>query len=87
MALTDAAAAAAAKSLQSRQTLCDPRAAAHQAPPSMGFARQEYWSRVPLLSPDVASGDANNTTILRNSLEVSYKTLHRYLAYEQKFHF
>ena len=36
---------------------------------------------------DVASGDANNTTILRNSLEVSYKTLHRYLAYEQKFHF
>jgi len=25
---------------------------AFQAPPSMGFSRQEYWNRVPLLSPD-----------------------------------
>ena len=25
--------------------------AAHQAPPSMGFSRQEYWSGVPLSSP------------------------------------
>ena len=25
--------------------------AAYQAPPSMGFSRQEYWSRVTLLSP------------------------------------
>ena len=28
-----------------------PRAAAHQAPPSMGFSRQKYWSGVPLPSP------------------------------------
>ena len=94
-----AAAAAAAKSLQSRLTLCDPIdnsppgssvpgileartlgwvavsfsnswkwkvkvkvlshvrlvvtpwTAAHQAPPSMGFPRQEYWSGLPLPSP------------------------------------
>ena len=26
--------------------------AAHQAPPSMGFARQQYWSGVPLPSPN-----------------------------------
>ena len=26
--------------------------AAYQAPPSMGFSRQEYWNGVPLLSPD-----------------------------------
>ena len=26
--------------------------AAHQAPPSMGFSRQEYWSGLPLPSPD-----------------------------------
>ena len=26
--------------------------AAYQAPPSMGFSRQEYWSGVPLPSPD-----------------------------------
>ena len=87
-------AAAAAKSLQSRPTLCDPIdgsppgspvpeilqartlewvaisfsnawkwkvkgksllatpwTAAHQATPSMGFSRQEYWSGVPLPSP------------------------------------
>ena len=25
--------------------------AAHQAPPSMGFSRREYWSGVPLPSP------------------------------------
>ena len=91
--------AAAAKSLQSRPTLCDPRdgsplgspvpgilqarklewvaisfsnawkwkvkgkslirvrllatswTAAHQAPPSKGFSRQEYWSGVSLPSP------------------------------------
>ena len=93
-------AAAAAKSLQSCSTLCDPRdgsppgspvpgilqvrtpewvaislsnawkwklkvksfsrvrlfsttwTAAHQAPPSMGFSRQEYWSGLPLASPN-----------------------------------
>ena len=95
-----AAAAAAAKSLQSCPTLCDPIdgsppgspvpgilqartlewvaisfsnawkwkvkvkslsvrlletpwTAAHQAPPSMGFSRREYWSGVPLPSPKV----------------------------------
>ena len=25
---------------------------AHQAPPSMGFSRQEYWSGLPFPSPD-----------------------------------
>ena len=28
-----------------------PRTVAYQAPPSMGFPRQEYWSEVPLPSP------------------------------------
>ena len=28
-----------------------PWTAAYQAPPSMGFSRQEYWSGVPLPSP------------------------------------
>ena len=31
--------------------LATPRTAAYQAPPSMGFSRQEYWSGVPLPSP------------------------------------
>ena len=31
--------------------------AAYQAPPSMGFARQEYWSGLPLPSPDIYLGE------------------------------
>ena len=34
---------------QSCPTLCDPMD--HQAPPSMGFSRQEYWSALPFPSP------------------------------------
>ena len=36
---------------QSCPTRSDPWTAAYQAPPSMGFSRQEYWSGVPLPSP------------------------------------
>ena len=43
---------AAAQSL-SRVRLCaTPWTAAYQAPPSMGFSRQEYWSGMPLPSMD-----------------------------------
>ena len=44
-------AAAAAKSLSRVWPCATPWTAAHQAPPSMGFSRQEYWSGVPLPSP------------------------------------
>ena len=37
--------------IQSCPTLATPWTAAFQAPPSMGFSRQEYWSGVPLPSP------------------------------------
>ena len=37
--------------LLSRVQLCDPWTVAYQAPPSMGFSRQEYWSGLPLPSP------------------------------------
>ena len=39
------------KSLSRVQLLATPWTAAHQAPPSMGFSRQEYWSGVTLPSP------------------------------------
>jgi len=39
------------KSLSHVLLLVTPWTAAHQAPPSMGFSRQEYWSGVPLPSP------------------------------------
>ena len=39
------------KSLSRVRLLATPGTAAyHQAPPSMGFSRQEYWSGVPLIS-------------------------------------
>ena len=38
------------KSLSHVLLLATPWIAAHQAPPSMGFSRQEYWSGVPLPS-------------------------------------
>ena len=39
------------KSLSCVRVLATPWTAAHQAPPSMGFSRQEYWSRLPFPSP------------------------------------
>ena len=38
------------KSLSCIRLLATPWSAAYQAPPSMGFSRQEYWSGVPLPS-------------------------------------
>ena len=43
------------KSLSRARPLATPWTAAHQAPPSMGFSRQEYWSGVPLPSPRMTS--------------------------------
>ena len=49
---TAAAAAAAAKSLQSCPTLCNPRdGSPPSSPPSLGFSRQEHWSGFPFPSP------------------------------------
>ena len=39
------------KSLSHFRLLATPWTAAYQAPPPMGFSRQEYWSGVPLPSP------------------------------------
>ena len=41
------------KSLSHVWLFVTPWTAAHQAPPSMGFSRQEYWSGVPLPSPSL----------------------------------
>ena len=40
------------KSLSRVRLLVTPWPAAYQAPPSMGFSRQEYWSGMPLLCSD-----------------------------------
>ena len=43
--------AAAAKSLQSCPTLCDPIDGSPPGSPSLGFFRQEHWSGLPFPSP------------------------------------
>ena len=51
------------KSLSHVRLFVTPWTAAHQAPPSMGFSRQEYWSGVPLPSPHLL---ANNIYLYPN---------------------
>ena len=50
---------------QSCPTLATPWTTAYQAPPSMGFSRQEYWSGLPLPSP---TQGLKNTQILSSEL-------------------
>ena len=45
------------KSLSCVRLLETPWTVAYQAPPSMGFSRQEYWSGVPLPSPVLDTGN------------------------------
>ena len=40
------------KSLNRVRLLVTPWTVAYQAPPSVGFSRQEYWSGLPFLSPE-----------------------------------
>ena len=49
------------KSLSRVRLLATPWTAAYQAPPSMGFSRQDYWSGVPLPSPLSLLGCRNTT--------------------------
>ena len=46
------------KSLSRVRLFTTPWTAAYQAPPPMGFSRQEYWSGVPLPSPNMIHSDA-----------------------------
>ena len=55
-----------------------PWTAAHQAPPSMGFSRQEYWSGVPLPSLSIYSA----ANIKRNYVPLS--TLFSCFGYKVK---
>ena len=52
------------KSLSRVRLLATPWTAADQAPPSMGFSRQEYWSGVPSPSPDLRPSHLTKVTWL-----------------------
>ena len=56
------------KSLSRVQLLATPWTAAQQAPLSMGFSRQEYWSGVPLPSPSSYVSLPNSWKYLFNGL-------------------
>ena len=55
------------KLLSRLQLFAIPWTAAHQAPPSMGFSRQEYWSGVPLPSPEDRIGRCISNQYLSHS--------------------
>ena len=54
-------------------TLATPWTAAYQAPPSMGFSRQEYWSGEPLPSPIYS---LNNFQIHHAAVLTSCRVMH-----------
>ena len=58
------------KSLSHVWPSATPWTAAFQAPPSMGFSRQGYWSRVPLPSPSIYS---KAVKMRNNDLEIQKK--------------
>ena len=51
------------KSLSRVWLLATPWTAAHQAPLSMGFSRQKYWSGVPLPSPILHTSHLSNVSV------------------------
>ena len=59
------------KSLSRIRLFATPWTVAHQAPPSMGFSRQEYWSGVPFPFP----GDLPNPGIEPGSPALQADTL------------
>ena len=61
------------KSLSRVRLFVTPCTVAYQAPPSMGFSRQEYWNGLPFPSP----GDLPNPGIEPRSPELCRQTLYR----------
>ena len=56
------------KSLSGVRLVETPWTAAHQAPPSMGFSRQGYWSGLPLPSPNVKYKTIKTIKILKDNI-------------------
>ena len=52
------------RSVTTHRLIATPWNAAHQAPPSMGFSRQEYWSGLPLPSPEEISSLSHSIVFL-----------------------
>ena len=61
--------------------LATPRTAAHQSPLSMGFSRQEYWSGVPLPSPEAWEFTAFDYKSMQQKVFWPAKSPHPYSNY------
>ena len=51
---------------------CAPWTVACQAPPSMGFSRQEYWSRLPFPSPVEKVNECNELVRFDNKSKITF---------------
>ena len=70
------------KSLSHVRLLATPWTAAYQAPPSMGFSRQEYWSGVPPPSPVITlKGSTTQTMATATSYGVHIYLLITYISF------
>ena len=54
------------KSLSRVRLFATPWTIAYQAPPSMGFSRQEYWSELPFPSPEPLGKPLNLSSLVIN---------------------
>ena len=69
------------KSLSRVRLFVTPWTAAHRAPPSMGFSRQEYWSGVPSPPPNLSPGNSKKGSpqvelIYAYGTKVAYGQIH-----------
>ena len=58
--------------------------AAYQAPLSMGFSRQEYWSGVPLPSPGIILLLGIHTEETRRERDTLYPNVHHSTVYNSQ---
>ena len=75
------------KSLSRARLFETPWTAAYQAPPSMGFSRQEYWSGVPLPSPFYTLSEAYCIHVITLQFYLDYNFLDIFLLFNFFFPF
>ena len=75
------------KSLSHVRLLATPWTAAYQAPPSMGFSREEYWSGLPFSPPeDLPDPGIEPTSLVSPALAGGFSTTEPAAAAAAKSH-